>query len=189
MRSRNDCAVIAEEIHTVVTESIKSVFILFSNYPAFCAIVISPFNHCDNAICDLMLRQTPQISRRDRILPIAHSAVIQYLSAVQMANCAQANVKSEAPPKSGAFVCYRELKKLASSGKLPYLSDKPGELGGHHKLKIYGKLDCPSANRHISNGDYIRHRVFFADETTAIAAGYRPCGICMKESYNIWTSN
>lgn len=67
-----------------------------------------------------------------------------------------------------------------------YLSDKPGKLGGHRKLKIYGKLDCTSANRHITNGDYIRHRVFFADEETAIAAGYRPCGVCMKEEYQEW---
>ena len=52
-------------------------------------------------------------------MPIAHSAVIYYLSAVQMANSAQANVKSEAPPKSGAFVCYRVFKKSANSGKPP----------------------------------------------------------------------
>jgi len=69
-----------------------------------------------------------------------------------------------------------------------YLSDKPGKLGGHRKLKIFGKLDCPSANRHIANGDYIRHRVFFADESAAIAAGYRPCGVCMKEEYKMWKS-
>ena len=67
-----------------------------------------------------------------------------------------------------------------------YLSDKPGQLGGHRKLKIYGKLDCPSANRHIANGDYIRHRVFFADEETAVVAGYRPCGVCMRSAYTAW---
>ena len=67
-----------------------------------------------------------------------------------------------------------------------YLSAKPGQLGGHRKLKIYGKLDCPSANHHIANGDYVRHRVFFADEETATAAGYRPCGVCMKEKYQEW---
>ena len=33
-------------------------------------------------------------------MPIAHSAVIYYLSAVQMANCAQANFKCKASPKS-----------------------------------------------------------------------------------------
>lgn len=67
-----------------------------------------------------------------------------------------------------------------------YLSDKPGKLGGHRKLKIYGKLDCSSANRHIASGGYIRHRVFFADEATAIAAGYRPCAVCMREQYTEW---
>ena len=69
-----------------------------------------------------------------------------------------------------------------------YLSDKLGAFGGHRKLKIYGKLDCPSANRHIDNGDYIRHRVFFTDEETAIAASYRPCGVCMKKEYSQWKS-
>jgi hypothetical protein len=33
---------------------------------------------------------------------------------------------------------------------------------------------------------YAKHRVFFADETAAIAAGYRPCGICMRERYEHW---
>jgi hypothetical protein len=28
--------------------------------------------------------------------------------------------------------------------------------------------------------------VFFADETTAIAAGYRPAACCMKERYTLW---
>ena len=67
-----------------------------------------------------------------------------------------------------------------------YHSLIPGTIGGHKKLKIYGKLDCPSAKRHIANGNYVKHRVFFADENTAIAAGFRPCGICMKEKYNNW---
>jgi methylphosphotriester-DNA--protein-cysteine methyltransferase len=30
------------------------------------------------------------------------------------------------------------------------------------------------------------HRVFFADEATAIAAGYRPCGACMRREYAAW---
>jgi methylphosphotriester-DNA--protein-cysteine methyltransferase len=28
--------------------------------------------------------------------------------------------------------------------------------------------------------------VFFADEETAIAAGFRPCGACMREEYRRW---
>jgi methylphosphotriester-DNA--protein-cysteine methyltransferase len=35
-------------------------------------------------------------------------------------------------------------------------------------------------------GSYEKCRVFFKDEETAIAAGYRPCGTCMKEKYKIW---
>ncbi len=68
----------------------------------------------------------------------------------------------------------------------PYESSEPGQFGGHRKLKIYGKLDCPSANRAIAKGQYVKHRVFFRDEKTAIEAGYRPCGICMPEAYKRW---
>ena len=67
-----------------------------------------------------------------------------------------------------------------------YESEQPGKLGGYKRKKIYGRLDCPSALRHIANGNYVRHRVFFADEETAIAAGYRPCYYCMREKYKIW---
>ena len=65
----------------------------------------------------------------------------------------------------------------------------PGTLGGNKRLKIYGKLDCPSALRHIEDGKYVKHRVFFADEETAIKAGYRPCGVCMKKEYEEWKEN
>ena len=74
---------------------------------------------------------------------------------------------------------------IGKDGK-PYISDTPGKFGGHRKLKIYGRLDCPSALRYIEKGQYIQYRVFFADEETAIAAGYRPCGVCMKEAYKRW---
>lgn len=52
-------------------------------------------------------------------MPIAHSVAIPFLSAVQMVNCAQANEKSEAPPKSGAFVCDSVFQKIADPGKQP----------------------------------------------------------------------
>ena len=82
----------------------------------------------------------------------------------------------------------KEYKLIGRDGK-PYLSTVPGTMGGHRKLKIYGQLDCPSALRYIAKGHYVEHRVFFADEETAIAAGYRPCGICMKSQYNEWKKN
>jgi methylphosphotriester-DNA--protein-cysteine methyltransferase len=61
-----------------------------------------------------------------------------------------------------------------------------GTIGGHRKTRIYGRLDCPSALRAIANGGYVEHRVFFADEAAAIAAGYRPCARCMPERYKEW---
>ena len=74
---------------------------------------------------------------------------------------------------------------IGRDGK-PYDSETPGTLCGHRKLKIYGRLDCPSALRYIAKGQYVAHRVFFADEETAIAAGYRPCAKCMSEAYRRW---
>jgi methylphosphotriester-DNA--protein-cysteine methyltransferase len=68
----------------------------------------------------------------------------------------------------------------------PYRSETPGTLGGHTPGKIYGRLDCPSALRAIAKGGYVTHRVFFADEATAIAAGYRPCAKCMPVQYRAW---
>ena len=68
----------------------------------------------------------------------------------------------------------------------PYRSEVPGTLGGHRPRKIYGRLDCPSAQRWIARGGYVRHRVFFADEATAVASGYRPCFHCRREQYRAW---
>ena len=67
-----------------------------------------------------------------------------------------------------------------------YLSSIPGNYGGNKRLKIYGKLDCPSANRWIAKGYYIQDRVFFLTEEDAINAGYRPCAVCMKKEYLEW---
>jgi 3-methyladenine DNA glycosylase/8-oxoguanine DNA glycosylase len=67
-----------------------------------------------------------------------------------------------------------------------YRSARPGSLGGHRRSHGYGRLDCPAALRWIARGHYVRHRVFFADEPTAIAAGYRPCFSCMPERYAAW---
>jgi len=66
------------------------------------------------------------------------------------------------------------------------LADTSGTLGGHRRSKVYGRLDCPSALRWIARGRYVHHRVFFADEETAIAAGYRPCAVCLPERYAAW---
>jgi methylphosphotriester-DNA--protein-cysteine methyltransferase len=70
------------------------------------------------------------------------------------------------------------------------LSDTPGTLGGHSRTRVYGRLDCPVALSLIRRGfDVRRTRVFFADEETAIAAGYRPCGSCRREQYRRWRAS
>lgn len=68
---------------------------------------------------------------------------------------------------------------LLSADRRFYESATPGRLGGHRPGRRYGRLDCPAALRAIARGGYVKHRVFFADERTAIAAGYRPCGVCL----------
>jgi hypothetical protein len=68
----------------------------------------------------------------------------------------------------------------------PHESEVPGTLGGNRRGRLYGRLDCPSALRAIRRGGYVQHRVFFADEATAVAAGYRPCGTCLRADYAAW---
>ena len=68
----------------------------------------------------------------------------------------------------------------------PHPSEAPGTLGGNRRSRIYGRLDCPTALRAITRGGYVKHRVFLADEATAIAAGFRPCARCMPEEYAAW---
>ncbi|CAM4259302.1 Ada metal-binding domain-containing protein [Nocardia ninae] len=68
----------------------------------------------------------------------------------------------------------------------PYRSPTPGRYGGHRRGRVYGRLDCPSAARALARGAYRTHRVFFADESTAISAGYRPCAVCLPERYAAW---
>jgi methylphosphotriester-DNA--protein-cysteine methyltransferase len=75
---------------------------------------------------------------------------------------------------------------LGADGRC-YQSQTPGVLGGNRRLKIYGRLDCPSALRAVRRGQtYAHYRVFFADEDNARAAGFRPCAVCMRDAYKKW---
>lgn len=78
----------------------------------------------------------------------------------------------------------KQYKLMGADGKT-FLSDVPGEYGGNGKLKIYGRLDCPSALSTIKRfpGSYEKSRVFFLDEKSALAAGFRPCGNCLRAKY------
>ena len=71
-----------------------------------------------------------------------------------------------------------------------YLTEAPGTLGGHRANKGYGNLDaCGPAKRALAAGTYQRNRVFFADVVTAMAAGYRPCGLCRRDEYRAWNAD
>jgi hypothetical protein len=78
---------------------------------------------------------------------------------------------------------------LLGADRRPYQSAVPGQFGGHRRSKIYGRLDCPGARRAIARGGYVANRVFFADEPAAIAAGYRPCAVCLPGAYAAWLTS
>ncbi len=83
-----------------------------------------------------------------------------------------------------------KLYKLIDDKGKEYLSKDKGKYGGYNgKEKIYGRLDCKSANAWIEKGYYVDKRVFFASEYDAVKAGYRPCGCCMKEQYLLWKND
>ena len=80
---------------------------------------------------------------------------------------------------------HKTYKLLGPDGH--YESETPGLLGGNGKDKLYGRLDCSSAVRAVKAGDhYKKYRVFFENEETAVACGYRPCGNCMRAEYKEW---
>jgi methylphosphotriester-DNA--protein-cysteine methyltransferase len=81
----------------------------------------------------------------------------------------------------------RTWRLIGPDGR-PRLSERAGTLGGHRGTRVYGRLDCRSALRAIERGGYVAHRVFFSSEDDAIAAGYRPCAVCMPEAYARWKS-
>ena len=78
------------------------------------------------------------------------------------------------------------LFTLLGADGIAYRSPVPGTLGGHRRSRIYGRLDCPAALRAIARGGYVAGRVFFADEAGAVAAGYRPCAVCLPDAYRAW---
>lgn len=75
---------------------------------------------------------------------------------------------------------------LLGPDRRTYRSATPGTLGGHKQGLRYGRLDCPAARRAIARGGYVTNRVFFADEQAAVAAGYRPCAVCLPARYAQW---
>ena len=79
----------------------------------------------------------------------------------------------------------RTWKLIGADGQ-PQQSKSRGKFGGHRRTKIYGRLDCRAALQAIARGGYVANRVFFADEKSARAAGFRPCAVCMPAQYARW---
>jgi hypothetical protein len=80
-----------------------------------------------------------------------------------------------------------KVYRLLDATGATYESPTPGALGGNTRNKVYGRLDCPSALWALARGGpFARYRVFFADEASAIAAGYRPCWSCLRTRYAEW---
>lgn len=79
--------------------------------------------------------------------------------------------------------------RLVGADGEAYASERPGTVGGHRRQRIYGRLDCPAARRAIARGGYVANRVFFADEAAAIAAGYRPCAVCLPDRHRKWKAS
>lgn len=67
----------------------------------------------------------------------------------------------------------RRLHRLIQTGQFAF--------AGNKRLKIYGTLSCSSGKRMKR-----ANRVFFSSEQEAAAMGFRPCGHCMKEQYDMW---
>ena len=93
-----------------------------------------------------------------------------------------------AMPQQIAMTEPRSWHLIGSDGK-QYASATPGTLGGHRGGKLYGRLDCRAALAAIARGGYVKNRVFFLDEVTAVAAGYRPCAVCMPREYAAWKTS
>lgn len=75
------------------------------------------------------------------------------------------------------------VRHIESNAKMIRSMIRKGEIqyAGNLTLKIYGLLHCKSGKKMKD-----QNRVFFSDAKEAIAAGYRPCGHCMKAEYRIW---
>lgn len=110
------------------------------------------------------------------LLSMRYAGILKTLQQAQHHDCGRGN--EPISPK-------KRYTLLGADGK-SHASEFPGSIGGYQPLRIYGRLDCRSARAQLSKGRYANHRVFFADEAAAIAAGYRPCGICLRERYRTW---
>lgn len=139
------------------------------------------YNLIDNKIIDLTIEQfLDEKPKYEASLEITRDYLLSNTDTKNMYEKLLYNLKQAIRQSQGI-----QFRLIDSNGK-EYLSSIPGTLGGNKKLKIYGRLDCPSAKKWIEKGYYVSNRVFFENEDIAIAAGYRPCAICMPNEYEKW---
>jgi methylphosphotriester-DNA--protein-cysteine methyltransferase len=74
-----------------------------------------------------------------------------------------------------------EHRNISGSELRKKLRRKDLIFGGNKIRSIYGNLHCLSGKRMKRE-----NRIFFVSEDEAKAAGYRPCGHCMKQEYQHW---
>jgi hypothetical protein len=77
--------------------------------------------------------------------------------------------------------CRRKLYTLLGADGGFFQSETAGAWGGHRGNRIYDRLDCRAARQAIARDGYIEHRLFFSNEMTAAAVGYRPCRALSRE--------
>lgn len=137
------------------------------------------YNLINNEIIDLTVSQFKELPDYENSEERTREYLLSNIDTKNRYKMLLNNVKNN-------FIKYgeKEYKLLTPEGIT--ISKIPGTLGGHKKLKIYGKLDCPSALNYIKKGHYVNNRVFFKNEEIAIQTGYRPCGKCMKKEYKQW---
>lgn len=75
----------------------------------------------------------------------------------------------------------RAHRDLAAGELGPLIRAGEVSWGGNRPLKIYGTLTCASGKRMKRE-----NRVFFTSAAEARAAGYRPCGHCLRLQYQAW---
>jgi len=132
---------------------------------------------------------TPIVVPCHRVIA-ADGALTGYLGALERNGCCWTSKPAGErphPPRRRSTAARAAVSwTLTGPEGAPYQSERPGALGGHRRSKLYGRLDCRSARQALARGGYARHRVYFLDEPTAQAAGYRPCAVCLPAQYAAW---
>ena len=90
------------------------------------------------------------------------------------------------PPEPTAAAGHWQRYTLLGADRRPTAARPPARSAGTAAARSTAGSTARAALRAIAAGGYVAHRVFFADEPTAVAAGYRPCAVCLPQAYRTW---